>query len=359
MRRAIAVVALLLLTSLPASADEIVDPRVVYRIDGLVPATTGITVTVGPPVIGHQPPQIEVTNTTKLDLVVLDPAGVAMLRIGPSGSYGNVASAYLQGALDPRSAGARTKPSQTATRWERLGKPAKLRWYDTRARYTGHGPPDATQAQTLKSWKVAAVFAGKQMHITGSVQWKPYLGDVVPEIVSVRPQDPLIDVRIVAGPVPGIQLYNRSKKKIEIAGRDGKPFARVGPNGVEINVNSPTYTDTKQQPESKDPPKWTTLQVDPVLTWLEKRASFTGSVSDQIKNAKRRHVLSRWKVPGTIDGATYEIAGVTSWVPAKPSKRRPAVDADGESPLIRYALPGGIGVAAIGGAILLRRRLVR
>ncbi len=363
-----AVVACLCLLSMlfpiAGRADEAIDPRVRYRIEAVRPATTGVSAQITPPVVAHLSPQIMLTNATNAQLVVLDSTGSPMLRVDRTGVYVNDRSSEARAALNPGAPGS-SPAAQGASpgtglqpSWRKIATSIRVRWYERRALYQGHAPPDLRKRTSLKSFVIPLRLGSAPLAISGVVEWKPILGSVRPSIVSVTPRIEGVAASVLPGPLPAIQLRNDSPRTIEITGRDGQPFARVGPRGVDANINSPTYRDTRSlPPSSKKAPEWKHQQDGPVLIWLEKRAAYPGEPSDIIQASKRQTLLGRWTIPGRIDGAMpLLIQGQNSWIPIAPvGSKADRAGGVGTSPAVGIA--AGFGAAALLGAgLALRRR---
>lgn len=238
--------AALLMPAAVARADDSLDPRI--RL-ALTTVSEGLEATISLPGLAHLAPLLNVRNTTGKTLTIVDDTGTPFLRTGGGVVEGNVRSAFLGAALAPN-APASPSPGGPEPLWKKIGTGNALRWYDVRAAYDGHGPDDATAAATLKRFTIPALLGEESATIDGEVTWKPILGRIEAAFESVAPPDPKISVRVVAGTLPAIQLTNASGRTIEITGRDDKPFARIGPGGITVNVNSPTYRDTRTQPEA-------------------------------------------------------------------------------------------------------------
>lgn len=353
----LAVSALAVAAALPATeshADEQVDPRIRFDVEAIQPPIEGVTATAIAPAIAHLAPQIDLTNESGRDLTVLGEQGEPFLRVGPAGVFGNLRSPFLATALDPTAARV-PSPGGPEPLWTRIAAGARARWFERRAAYQGHPDRTATdpnRAVVLTTWRIPIRFGETDAQIAGVVRRVPIRGSVVPAIRSVRPAAEGISVRVLSGPIPAIELRNASPSTVEIVGRDGRPFARVGPRGVEANVNSATYRDTRSLPEATSTAvEFRKQQDQPVLVWLERRAA--AEAPEAVQQAARRLVLRTWTVPGTVDGEPFEIAGVTEWVPQAAAAR--AAPSGSSFPWGVAADVAG-GVAAAGAIVAVLRR---
>lgn len=347
MRRAAILIALIALAPADARADDTVDPRV--RI-ALTAVPEGLTATITQPGLGHLPPLLVVRNATGRVLTILDDTGAPFLRARAGVVEGNVRSAFLGPAISPN-APASPAPAGPQPQWRKLGTGDTLRWYDVRAAYDEHAPADPAKAATLKRFTIPLLLDQERATIDGAVTWKPIRGTIQARFASTEPADPKIAVRLADGPIPAIQLTNTSGRTIQITGRDGAPFARIGPGGITVNVNSATYRDTRSQQADALPaaPDWQP-QSGTVLVWLERRAAYDGDPPDDVVAARRPRTIGRWSVPGTIDGAPFAIRGTLRWIPAAAS----AGTTPSRFPWIPVA--AGAAVLAAGVALIARRR---
>lgn len=309
-----AAAALALLIPIPARADGPADPRIHWETPVLQPRVTGVTVEIAPPVTPHTGPLITVRTRTPFELMVLGPQGEPFLRIGRDRSFGNVRSPYFGPAMNP-SRPAAPSPGGPDPLWKPVSAAVGTRWYERRAAYAGHAPPNAGESSLLQTWRVDALVRGSPVQLTGEIRWRPVRGRIEPSVSRIAPSDPSIEVRALPGPIPAIQLRNGSGRTIEITGRDGKPFARIGVDGVEINVNSATYRDTRSLPPAASASVKFERQQQSVLVWLERRAAYEAEIPEKVQAAGKRVRLREWTVPGTIGGSPFEIVGATEWIP--------------------------------------------
>jgi len=303
----------------PALAQEGGDPHLRAAVDRISPDTPAITVTIAnaPPA----PPALTVTNTSTTILEIegfdLEP----FLRIGPGGVQGNKHSRAFYNSQDPTgSAGVPPEAKAGAIpAWVNLAKTPTWRWFERRAQWRNPVPGSVRETKTVATlgpWTVPARYGAQRISIEGHMFYKPTLGTILARLVRTPTG---IQVALGQGPVPGLVVTNPSQKTLEVTGRDGVVFARVGPRGVDVNVNSPTWRDTKKlaQPAPGALVAFTHTQDQPVLSWLERRASYPSEDPPaSVESGGKRVTLVRWSVPATLDGAAAPIDGVTEWIPA-------------------------------------------
>ncbi len=126
-------------------------------------------------------PAVSITLPAGRALVVLGEAGEPMVRIGPDGPEGNLASrtwlltAASRGAAPEGPVGADVEP-----RWESLGRGTTLTWLEPRARYAASLPPqnvlDSGRTEVVKRWTVPIELDGARVELSGTTSWVPQSG---------------------------------------------------------------------------------------------------------------------------------------------------------------------------------------
>lgn len=336
----------------PAGAHGPPDPHIRFLVDRITPAVAGVSASVHPP-FEIAPPSLTVRNDSASTLEILDPGGEPFLRIGPGGVSGNTSSPAYEASRDP-SAVAPTEPAGEPE-WIALSKRPEWTWFDVRPDYDGPLPPGLAGRRstvTLRAWSVPARAGPRSVSIDGRVVYKPILGSIRPRLIGT-PDLPGVQVALVEGPVPAIQLRNDGAETLTVIGRDGRPFARVGPAGIEANIHSPTFSDTRNLAETLDAePEFQHLQDSPVLVWLERRAAYAEpDPPPEIERAGRRAVLARWEVPIEAGARRAAIEGVTEWVPAAA-----ASSGGGPGTTVLAAVAGAVALALAATGVLVARR---
>ena len=124
--------------------------------------------------------QLELTNETKQDVVVLGYGDEPYLRVGPRGVFENTRSpatfinrsATVAGAA-PKSADANAPP-----RWKQVSAGQTAQWHDHRAHFMGTEAPPIVQRNEDHSfvfdhWTVTMLHAGQTLTATGQIAWVP------------------------------------------------------------------------------------------------------------------------------------------------------------------------------------------
>ena len=166
----------------PASAHTVSGPRPTnFRttLRSLSPRLAGIDVNVLD--LGNN---LELTNRTAADVVVLGYDGEPYLRVGPRGVYENLRSpaTYLNrtrtGTTPVPAIASRTRAS-TAPRWHRVSSGRTAIWHDHRVHWMGASLPPAVQRdpgafhRVQARWVVPLRYDGRPVSITGTLDWVP------------------------------------------------------------------------------------------------------------------------------------------------------------------------------------------
>ena len=144
------------------------------RIRGIDQGTPGITVRT---VAGEQ---LELTNRSAKEVVVLGYRMEPYLRIGPAGVFENrrspstytnrfrTAPTEIPSEFDPKA----------VPEWRRIGDGPSVAWHDHRSHWTGPDPSavkasPGTPHVVVPDWRIPLVQDGRTMVIRGSITWVP------------------------------------------------------------------------------------------------------------------------------------------------------------------------------------------
>ena len=263
------------------------------RLDPLAPELAGVRAQVHRTVAY----QLVIENTTDRVLEVLDERGIAFIRIGPTGVEGNLAAPAWYRGYAPDG---RVPPSLL----ERIkaGKPPEARWVRARREPTWGWFDARLDAEANETAHDARRFE--------------------------------VPVRI--GGVASALRGQFVPQPITVLGRDGEPFVRLTPAGVEANLHSATFAEAARlrggaslalEPQADAPPHWERLTNVPSYGWVDLRTAYAESdVAEAVATGGKRVELLRWVVPVRIgaaeDAPVVRVEGVTEWkpFPAKPAK---------------------------------------
>lgn len=132
---------------------------------------------------------------------------------------------------------------------------------------------------------------------------------VLTVIDELDPRFPGVEISVVTSVSPQLVATNRSAEVLEVLADTGEAFLRIGPDGVEANLASPSWYLTNQPfgvatlpdgvaPDA--PARWGRVSVDPTWGWFDHRLhpADVGSVLGEA-------VIPRFEVPlrfGEVDG---------------------------------------------------------
>jgi hypothetical protein len=143
----------------------------VRRIDQAIPGLSIRTVA------GHQ---LQLTNRSDQEVVVLGYRLEPYLRIGPGGVFENRRSPSTY-ANRFRTAPTRIPPEfdpEAAPEWRRVGDGRSVAWHDHRAHWTGPDPPAVSANPraihvVVADWQIPLRQGGRTMVVRGDITWVP------------------------------------------------------------------------------------------------------------------------------------------------------------------------------------------
>jgi hypothetical protein len=146
------------------------------RITAITPAIPGLSMRVV-----DRGDQLELTNVTGRDLVVLGYAGEPYLRVGPAGAFTNRRSSatFLNRDRFPTSQLPTQVNPKAASVWQRISRDPTVAWHDHRAHWMGSSDPPAVQAAPWQvqvinpQWRVELRDGRRRIIVTGDLRWVP------------------------------------------------------------------------------------------------------------------------------------------------------------------------------------------
>lgn len=261
--------------------------------------------------------QLAIDNPSARSVEVLDEHGVPFIRVGPAGVEGNAAAPawYLglsPGAIVPAS----LQPGAPAL-WRSVRKEPVVTWFDVRT-----DPARVRLAPEIMAagkpvdvggWEIPLRVDGVAVAFTGRFRYEPPAGAYEWRLTSGRTVAPGVEVTLLPGPAPGLLLRNGSDAVVQVYGESGEQFLRIGPGGVEANLNSPTWwrsaRSTSQLPPLLDagaPPRWARVGAAPRFSWVDPRAASPGSLPTD-KGPRT------WRVPVSVGDQRAELTGIGTW----------------------------------------------
>lgn len=304
----------------PVSAHEEVN-GVGNVIDAVEPDLPGIIVQVQISVAD----QLVVENRTATELAVLGEQDEPFLRVGRDGVFANVRSPTWFRSNDPTGAFP-VPPAADATaepQWARVSRQRSWGWFDHRLHRVqlGAAPPSDRPA-TLERWKVPMRYGDRDIVVRGRRVFRPVRGGFVSKITK---QLPGTEASILPGRVPGIFLKVTTDATVTLFDDGRQPFARLGPQGAEVNEASPKWTFTVSARTGQRPKgdvgtdvsaRWRVLSTAPQVAWLEPSAQYPREeLPEDVIEAGREQVVHRWGVSARVGDDWLGLEGETSWVP--------------------------------------------
>jgi hypothetical protein len=302
---------------------------------------------------------LSVQNPTDTNLDVIGPDGEPFIRVGPAGALANLNSSqwYVSNSPSPSAEVPPYARRLSTPRWGRLSQLSRWGLFDDRVTTAGgthtHVSANETQVTPLADWSVPLRYGNRTVRVFGHLEYRPDLGSTVPRLTSPAEVAPGVHVDMLPGSTPAIYLENSTQRTVLVRGRQGEPFARIGPSGAQVNVHSATYAEDQRAqgmtPRAEvDPlrkPSWVRVSTTSSLTWLDSRADDSGGqpVGAALQQA-RPVTLGRWQIPLEIAGRQHEIAGETVW---RPSPRYAAVVRARADDLPVSPLGVGAGVVSV------------
>ncbi|MFL6651721.1 MAG: hypothetical protein ACJ8J7_10600 [Sulfurifustaceae bacterium] len=172
---------------------------------------------------------------------------------------------------------------------------------------------------TPRAW-LAAVLLGAAAPAFGHAD-QP--NDLVVDLDQPPPQ--LRGVLVRLHRTLGYQLLveNRTGKRLEVLDASGRPFLRIGPDGVAADLAAAewyrTYTAVgAPRPALPDDaaPRWTSVSRTPAWGWFDRRLRTEGLHVSAGTRARGSAVIGRWEIPVRIDGALTRLTGTFRHTPA-------------------------------------------
>lgn len=165
-------------------------------------------------------------------------------------------------------------------------------------------------------------------------------------VVTDEPEITGVTVRTVeAG--SQLEVINTSDDEVVVYDYDGRPYLRIGPDGVFENQNSPAVYLNQSSDASvlvpdgvgDGPPDWTRVSGEPSYRWHDHRAHWMGGDPPLVTaQPDVRQTVAEWTVPLGTGERRVDVQGITEWVPAP-------------SPLLWIALAGLLAAVVVALAV--------
>ncbi len=122
-----------------------------------------------------------------------------------------------------------------------------------------------------------------------------------------------------------LEVTNTGDDEIVVFDYDGRPYLRIGPDGVLENQNSPAVYLNQSSDASAlvpdgigdGPPDWLRVSGEPSYRWHDHRAHWMGGDPPLVTaRPDQRQTVAEWTVPLGVGERRVEVEGITEWVPA-------------------------------------------
>ncbi len=323
-------------------------------LDEVDPPLPGVTIQVRISVAD----QLVVANPTGTELAVLGEQGEPFLRIGPDGALANVRSPTWFRSNDPTGAFpvSPRADADAAPEWLRVAREPAWGWFDHRLHRVQLGVlPPSDEPVELERWEVPMRYGDRNVVVRGRREYRPARGAFR---TVVTDQVEGAEATVLAGTLPGIFLRVTGDETLTLLEEGDVPFARIGPEGAEVNETSATWSLTASARSGAAPagdvgtraaPRWKRIAPDPFLGWLEPRTRYQAEEPPRaVLEAGREQVVHRWSIPVRIGDERHMLAGTTSWVPAHPQAA--------SGPVVAILVAAVALLTLVGVGVVLRRR---
>jgi hypothetical protein len=138
-----------------------------------------------------------------------------------------------------------------------------------------------------------------------------------------------LEVEVVASVTDQLVVSNPSGDVLEILDDNGDPFLRIGPEGVDANLNAVGWYQTNNPFGTSDipdravagaAPDWAKVAAEPSWGWFDHRLHPADvRIPPEIAEAGQPAELARWQVPVRWRGAEQALAGAIVYRPIRGS----------------------------------------
>jgi hypothetical protein len=289
------------------------DSRVRPVLGDLPPELAGVRVEVHRTVA----PQLVLHNPTGHTIEVLDPEGVAFLRVGPRGTEGNLAARAWYTTYGPG-----MKPPETldasAPRWVRARAEPTFGWFEPRIDASDIVvPPPLAQAgrpADLGRFEIPLHVDGRPIVLAGSFRFEPApSGAYAPKLTSPADLAPGVRVRLLPGRNAGLFVESSSPHVLTVLDEAGAPFLRIGPEGVDANVASAAWRRSGRGTvdavtAAGGTAAWRRVSSSPRFGWIDPRA---GHAKDAVPSDC--DATETWQVPMQLGDRPLHVTGEVAW----------------------------------------------
>jgi hypothetical protein len=144
---------------------------------------------------------------------------------------------------------------------------------------------------------------------------------------DVAPALPGVTVQVVENIAAQLVVENTTADVLAVLDDDGRPFLRIGPNGVEANLRSPSFwlsnspSGGSSVPANATPgaePRWARVASAPTWGWYDHRLHPEArAVPTEVFERQDRATLAEWTVPLEYRGRSVEARGHVEYAPVR------------------------------------------
>jgi hypothetical protein len=234
-------------------------------------------------------------------------------------------------------------------RWVNLAPGDSWGWFEPRLHPfepgTEPGTPGAgpgTPADVAR-WQVGLRYGTQHARVEGALERRTVTGAF---FAAPEPRSDGLTVNVAQGPTPAVLLVAPDSRRVEVAGRDGKPFLRLDGRGAFAHTASVSFRDNPDLVDvAGKRTGWVNVGEPGRVRWLDPRLQYSADrPPDVVERARKPTELGRWEIPVTVDGAAAPLRGTLSWVPANTAVSAVGGGGDGGPPWVPL-MAGGLVVA--------------
>ncbi|MES2884514.1 MAG: hypothetical protein V4709_06905 [Pseudomonadota bacterium] len=267
-------------------------------------------------------PQLVVANRTGKPLEIIDDEGRVFLRIGPAGAEGDLAARAFHLSRVSGGGNAHANTLSKTPRWKPLARTPEYGWFDARLSTATLQIPYAVQQigdeMPFQSWRIPARLGGEAIELRGVFTYTPPpKGVAMATLLNAAALPPGVNVQLSMGPIPALFLRNSSAQTVSVLDAEGKPYLKIGREGVWADTGSAAWRAASTLPLPPGRKGWQQLSKASSYTWLEPRAAWRGPLPSPLPASG---LLNEWRVPLLIgEDQKAELLGSTRWIARKTS----------------------------------------
>src|SRR5205807_2307336 len=147
----------------------------------------------------------------------------------------------------------------------------------------------------------------------------PGTNPVHPILDTLSPALRGITVEIAETLAPQVLIANRSKKVLTIFDAAGRPFIRLGPTGVQADLNADAWykslsTTTIPEPQAakdpKSPARWTVIDHEQTFGWFDPRLAVgPHAPTEAMRKADKPALTGAWQIEVALGPTRTAITG--------------------------------------------------